>query len=51
MIPLEKIGIYISLLISFLVLIFYIIEDKERIARLEIEVENLIDSRSFTTFK
>lgn len=38
---LEKIGIYISLTIAFLTLIFYIADMKERIRALEIKVEKL----------
>lgn len=38
---LEKIGIYVSLTIAFVTLIFYISDMKERIAKLEVKVENL----------
>ena len=37
----EKIGIYLSLTIAFLTLIFYISDMKERIAKLEVKVEHL----------
>lgn len=38
---LEKIGIYISIMIAFTTLIFYISDMKERIAKLEVKIEKL----------
>lgn len=37
----EKIGIYLTLLIGFLTVIFYIADIKERVAKLEVMVEFL----------
>lgn len=37
----EKIGVYIALLVGFLTCIIYIADMKERIAKLEVKMENL----------
>jgi hypothetical protein len=37
----EKIGIYLTLLIGFLTVIFYIADIKERVAKLEVKIEHL----------
>ena len=41
----EKIGIYLALMAGFLTVIFYIADMKERIARLEVKVENLEEKK------
>ena len=40
-INLEKIGIYIAVMVGFLTVIFYIADMKERIAKLEVKMEHL----------
>jgi hypothetical protein len=40
-INLEKIGIYTAVMVGFMTVIFYIADMKERIAKLEVKVENL----------
>lgn len=37
----EKIGIYVTLLIGFLTVIFYLSDIKERVAKLEVKIEYL----------
>jgi len=41
----EKIGIYISMLAGFFTIIFYVIEMKVDIAKLEVKVENLQEKK------
>ena len=45
-INLEKIGIYIAVMVGFLTVIFYIADMKERIAKLEVKMEHLHEEKS-----
>lgn len=45
-INLEKIGIYIAVMVGFLTVIFYIADMKERIAKLEVKIEHLQEEKS-----
>jgi len=41
----EKIGVYLAAIVGFLTIVMYIGDLKERVSKLEVRVENLMEKR------